>query len=198
MIELIQQDFGEAKGLRVFVDVPPASEPVTVADFTDGGTNYGKIDFATDDTLIGEMITAARIMAENYTGRKFVEQSITAYWTSYSNNMWLPYPPHLSITSVTRKYKSNSVALVADSDYYVLGVYDDKLLQINNVYDKYHLEVKYKAGYPSVSEVPEGIRMAIMKIVLDLYDNRDSYVKGSYTKLPIDAIALLNNYKVLR
>ena len=49
----------------------PASEPLSVADAKD----HLKVTISTDDTLIGDYITAARQYAEGVTRRAFVEQT---------------------------------------------------------------------------------------------------------------------------
>ena len=46
----------------------PASEPVTLAE----AKTHMRIDSTDDDTYITELITAARILAENYTKRSFI------------------------------------------------------------------------------------------------------------------------------
>jgi len=183
---------GRAAGLQIRIDTEPAGEPVTDTELK----NYLKIDFTDDDTLIGEIITAARREAEEYTGRKFITQTLTAYWDTYSSDMILPCPPHQSITSVTEKWQNDSTVFVADTDYYLQGV-DQFRLKMATIDAVKHLEVKFITGYgDDATDIPKEIKIAIMKIASNMYDFREDFIDGSITEIPDSARWLLSSFKV--
>jgi hypothetical protein len=57
----------------------PASEPVSLAD----AKNHLRVDVTDDDVLIGGLITAARVAAENICRRAFVTQSWTLFLDTF-------------------------------------------------------------------------------------------------------------------
>lgn len=59
------------------VTVPVATEPIVLAD----AKSYLRIDFSDDDTLIGNLITRVRGIAERVTGRAMATQTITETFT---------------------------------------------------------------------------------------------------------------------
>lgn len=66
-------------GLRTdfMVTVPPAAEPVTLAE----ARAYTRVDFTNDDTLISALISQCREAAEQATGKGFALQTIQIQYT---------------------------------------------------------------------------------------------------------------------
>ena len=187
------------------ITTAPAVEPVTATEVK----LFSKIDFADDDALLTIQIKSAREMVEQYLNKALITQTITAYWRNYDRRVFLPYGPHQSVTSVTRKRRAESALLVEDTDYYVMG-YDTYSLDLepsgimnprgtskDEALSAWDLEVVYVAGYGSASaDIPQPIKEAILKIVETNYDLRGNVVVGSISsELPNSAKALIHGYR---
>ena len=187
------------------ITTAPAVEPVTVTEVK----LFSKIDFTEDDALLTIMIKSAREAAEQYLNKSLITQTITAYWRNYDSRIHLPYGPHQSVTSVTRKRRSESTLLVADTDYYVMG-FDTFSLDLeptgsinprgvskNEAMSAWDLEVVYVAGYGTAStDIPQPIKEAILKTVETNYDLRGNIITGSISSnLSNEAKSLLSSYR---
>jgi uncharacterized phiE125 gp8 family phage protein len=182
----------------------PSVEPVTAAEVK----LFSKIDFSDDDTLLTIQIKSAREMVEQYLNKALITQTITAYWRNYDNRVYLPYGPHQSVTSVTRKRRAESALLVEDTDYYVMG-YDTYSLDLepsgvmnprgtskNEAMSAWDLEVVYVAGYGAAStDIPQPIKEAILKTVETNYDHRGNISANPVSTLSNEAKALLHGYR---
>ena len=192
-LELRTFDNGSEKGFQHRVKTEPASEPITTAEIK----NYLKVNFTNDDTLLDEMVTAARKQAETYTQRAFISQVIELFWDRFQLEMALPFPPNISIDSVKTKFEDQTDTLVLDTDYFVLGL-DTKKVRIPVVSSRKSLEIEMTAGYgAAASDVPKDIKLAIMKIAGNYYDNRIDWVTGTIIgKFPENSRSLLDQYIV--
>lgn len=196
---LSQRFIGFNRGMRVKIKTEPTVEPVTVADLTDAGNDFLKIEFDEDDTLIGEMITAARRVAEEHVNRKFITQTLTVYWDEFAMELPLPYPPHISVTSVKRLFKDTTTTLTLNTDYFQLGTNtSDFILKDLDLHGGQSLEVEYVVGYgAAATDVPEAIRHAIMRIVAGMYDFRTDFVEGkTISTIPLDSRRLLEPFRI--
>jgi len=190
---LRQTDNGEEKGLRTVITTEPTTEPISTTEFK----AYAKIDYTDDDTIIAEMIKAARKWSEEYIGRKIINTTVTAHWANYERYMSLPFPPHISITYVKTTSQGVATALTLDSDYYFIENYD-YVLEMNSIYNTYGLQVQYVCGYsPTSANVPQSIRYAIMKIVANMYEHRNDFVSASFSEVPFEAKALLQPFRII-
>ena len=63
--------------------------------------DYVRIDTTADDTLIGEMISQARIWCENYISRDIVAKNRTYYLEKTNGVFDLPFGPVASISQLT-------------------------------------------------------------------------------------------------
>jgi uncharacterized phiE125 gp8 family phage protein len=128
-----------------------ATEPVTLAEArlhlrltTDDGT--------TEDTLISAWITAARELAEHYTGRALAAQTLEAAMDAFpaaeDDVIELPMPPVATITSV--KYTDTAgVEQTIDSGDYALSLYGDAR----------RLAPTYGNYWPSTQDIPDAVRI---------------------------------------
>lgn len=135
------------------VTTEPAVEPVTLAEVKASLNITG----SNNDTLLTQLIIDAREYAEDYTGRKFITQTLTSYsdglegglseeWqpgyrvgyevNSYSVNQKIKFDwvPAQSITSVITVDTDNAETTYASTNYY-LDNYDNDLFPFVNVND---------------------------------------------------------------
>lgn len=155
------------------VTTPPAIEPVTL----DEVKSSLRITNAAEDTLLTQYIQDARVFVERKTGRKLIDQTITAYYDGFDydgkgDDWWsghrmgavtevhggqklcLEFAPVASITSLNAVAGDGSETLVDSSEYY-LDNYDDdtrSFLRSENGITKgtrkqNNLKVVYQAGY---------------------------------------------------
>jgi uncharacterized phiE125 gp8 family phage protein len=134
--------------------------------------------FTYDDTLITNMIIAARRKAENYCGISIVFHSWEVLLKNEAGDFELPYGPVQNVTGVTDADEN-----VLDSDSYKFRGLDFKYL-VSPLQD--NITVEYDAGY---EDCPEGIRLAIKQMVAYWYDKRAA---GSIPEL---ALTTLANFK---
>jgi len=184
--------------MTIVLTAPPAIEPVTL----DAAKAHLKVDTSDDDTLITDMIAAARARAELIISRAF----ITQHWT-LSLDTWpddgviaIPFPPLQSVASVTAYAPDDTGAVLDASTYQVDTASAPARLALKpnasppvNLRRINAIEIAYIAGYGDTADaVPELIREAILEIVADLYANR-----GDSDETPLAAMALLAPYRVL-
>lgn len=200
---------------NVTITTQPASEPVTLSD----AKLFMRVDISDDDALITEMIVAARQLCEEYTRRKFINTGITLaldgfplrslekWWDgvqqmaeselySAANYIKLPFPPAVSITSITTYNRANASAVFASASYRLdtAGtVYlNDGYSWPNDLRDYDSVRVVYVAGYGSnAAAVPSMLKHAVKMTVAAMYDDR------SCVAIPEGARRMLDPYRVL-
>jgi hypothetical protein len=134
--------------LKSKVTTAPASEPVSLAELK----LSLRITDTAQDTILTQYITDARDMAERYTGRKFIEQTLTGYtdkmygrsdnWFSghrighvgyemgNHTSIVFDWSPAISITSVETVDSSNTENTYASTNYYLDNYDNDKFPKI--------------------------------------------------------------------
>jgi len=200
--------------LDVVTKTAASVDPVLIADMTDAGQDYSRIDFAADDTLITSLISSATQWAEKFTGRAFITQTKIAFFEDYSSMVRLPYAPIDTSTAiiVNRKFLDQTTLLTLNNDYYLIGITSqpsDIKLSLTGVGDVsagkyppetfgngYNLEIEYVCGYGAAgSDVPDPILEAIMKITATSYETRNDHSKEETFEVPQDAKNLLWPYR---
>lgn len=147
------------------------SEPVTLNEMK----SYLKVDFATDDTLITQMIKSARELCEEFTGRSFVESEILWIVEAESGDVIrMPYP---------------DIYEVFDAD----GV---SFRGVSIVRAIFQYSGTFEIEYTTAGNCPEGVKLAIMKAVAESYENRENTSDGSLVRLPENTYNLLMRYTI--
>lgn len=201
----------------VRVTTAPSLEPVTLAEVK----SWAKVDSTDDDALLQELLTAARISAEEYTRRSFISQTLrltldlsgsgldsalgegvyelphTELYGGLPRVIELPKPPAVSITSVTTYNTSGTSAAYASTNYY-LNTHGNRLALYDTAVWPSPLralgacEVVYVAGYGNAAaDVPAPIRTAIKMHTAKMYDER------LLCDLPDGCRMLLGQYRVM-
>lgn len=167
---------GDAQRTAYKVTTAPASEPISTAD----AKTYLNVSTSLHDTLIANLVSAARIHYENYTGTAVITQSITQTWdlTPYGEFELAVSP----VTSVVLSYKDTAGSYqVWSSSNYELDTISPlaRIVKISTASwpTTGDFIAKWKAvfvaGYADAASVPEDIIDSILLLVGFLYENRE-------------------------
>jgi uncharacterized phiE125 gp8 family phage protein len=163
-----------------------STEPVTTAY----AKSHLRVDITDDDTLIGNLVTAAREWCEQYCNRSFVQHSYRADLPYFCEPITLPWGPVQSITHI--KYydtSSPSTLQTLSSNVYALSydtIYRNAGESWESVYPRADtVQITYVTGWKDTAS-PQGVgpslsgavKSAILMIVGDLYENREAQIVG--------------------
>ncbi len=156
------------------------TEPVTLQQCKDWmklGTG------ATEDALITQLITTARLMCEQYLNISLISRTVTAVLNNSCGGIYFPYGPVNTITSIT-DFDGN--VLMVDGDYKISGTMFKQLLTPK----ENRLTCIYTAGYTTL---PVEFKNAILQQVFYMYNNRGEFShddrQGMTTQLSISPMA---------
>jgi hypothetical protein len=202
----------------------PASEPVTLAEVK----LYLRIDGSDDDTMLNNFITVARQIAEEYTNRKFINQTWDLWmdrfpsqvnfdalapdtvtqgklseYISVQNYIEIPYYPLSSVTYL-KTYDDDGTDYTMTSTDYIVDTYTEPS----------RISLKNSTVWPSTFLRPvNGIQIRfvagygtlasavpypIKQAIMELVGKFYSSRGCDETKLPSVAMALLGPYRVVR
>lgn len=202
------------------VITPPSGSTRIIS--VDEMKDYLRVDTADDDTLIGELIDTATEMARDYTRRAILEETLELTMDGFSdygidetrlgrgihnlsksaalgygNEFNLPFPPIVSITSITTFNTANESAVYSADNYELDETGGRVYLNQSqtwpvNLRDREAVKVRYIAGYgSSATGIPLAIKQAIRQHTAHMYECRQSCA------IPKDCKALLSPYKLL-
>ena len=165
---------------QIKINSTTGTEIISTADVK----SYARIDTTADDTLIGQMITQARIVLENYISRDIVAKNRTYYRSFIDDRFEVPFAPVTTITSIT--VEDTTAA------HTVHGL-DKSIIELSESPAK-DMEMVYITTGLSDSAIKE----ALLQFVSTLYENRVDFVEGkTMQKIPTSSKELLSSYKAL-
>ena len=210
---------GSIKNVRrslTLVTAPPA-EPVTTAE----AKSHLRVDDSDSDTLIGTLVTAARQhidARDGILGRALVEQTWDMKLDEFpapGSGIMVPMPPLISVSSITYTDTNGDSQTLAASEYQVVGAGGYGRGEIVEAHSKSWpstrdvpeaVTVRFTCGYESSASpkdydaaVPQVIKQAMLLMVADMYENRETGVIGvSTSKIETSATVdrLLAPYRV--
>lgn len=163
--------------MGIKVTTAPTVEPVTATE----AKAYARVTITADDTLIDEIIKAARLYCEKWLRRKFITQTLTLKLDGFPSwEIELPYPPLIAISSVGYTDTNGASQTVAAADYDVDTYSEPGRLTpgYGEVWPTTRDEIDavtivYTAGYgAAATSVPEDIKIAIKLLVNQHYEQR--------------------------
>lgn len=186
------------------VTVPPADEPVTLAE----AKKHFRVLDNREDTLIRSLITTAREMAEVITARALFTQTqvLTLDAFPYAGKaIVLPRSPLQSVSSITY-FDCDGVNQTWDNADYI----EDEISQparITPTYGKTYpstqtrinaVTITYTAGYTDVAFIPYPIKQAILMMAKHWFNNREDTIMGiSIADVPKNSEYLLYPYRLM-
>ena len=171
-----------------------------------------KVTATADDTLIDMLIKGMREYAENLTGRTFVQRTLQLILTGYQYleidgtrriGIELPYPPLISVESVTYIDTDGATQTLATTEYNVhtwrepgIVIEDWDVTWPSYRREPDAIRVNYTAGYaPSGSptdetayqlDLPANLKLWMQARIATLYDNREQVVANNAIQIPRD------------
>ena len=183
-----------------------AEEPITPTEAK--ASPSLRVAVATDDTDIAEMITTARMQAEDYSGHAFVTQTWELVLDGFpTGGIKVPVPPLQSVTSI--KYiDGNGDQQTLDALLYavdddstpglIVPAYGESWPSARDEINA--VRVRFVAGFGAAADVPADIKTCIKMIVGVTYDNSQG-ILGGQAMTPLDTIVekilaqYLKNYR---
>lgn len=158
------------------VEADPTTEPLTLQQFKD----WAKITSTDEDTIIGDLITAARQNIETYCGISITEKTIIIHSKNIDAGYELPYGP---VKSITGAFDEEDEAI---TDYEFEGIDYSRFTTAHSF-----INLEYVTGYTTV---PKDLILAIKKQALwDLEHRGDEATNDK--NLCDEARKIANQYK---
>lgn len=169
----------------------PAVEPVSLTE----AKAHCRVDIADDDTLIGNLIKAARLYVESVCRprRALISQSWKLFLDAWpaGDMLELAVAPLVSVTSLIYTDQNGVATTWSATNYQVDALSEPGRLRLKSgeswpsvtLRELNGLEITFAAGYGAASTaVPEGFRQAILLLVGNWYENRETQVMAGVPK----------------
>jgi len=184
----------------------PTIEPVSLVE----AKLHLRVTTDTDNTLISDLITAARQYCEAITNRALASATFELILDDFTDKIVLPMPPVESNTVSIKYTDSDSIETTLATTEYILYTSEPAILIPDygidwpsfTPYPTGAVKIRYTAGYRAAStdenlHIPEAIKQAILLVIGHFYENRQEYIVGqTIAKIPLAAESLLYPYHV--
>lgn len=145
----------------------PVSEPVSLAE----AKLYLRVDGSAEDTLIADLIVAARLSAEDYLRSSLITQSWKLAHDDYiQERIALAMGPVSSISSITMVARDGTTQVVSANAYYLNAAGDG--VMVDNVVFGNRVDIVYVTGYGDSTKVPTPIKLGMLAHIAAMYDAR--------------------------
>lgn len=183
----------------------PATEPITTSE----AKSHMRIDSTDDDTYIGALITAVRIVTENLTGRSLITTTWDYFMSDFpcGDEILLRRPKLQSVTSLKYKDTDGTEITWAASNYIIDIASDPGKIVLaygitwptETLYPSNPITIRYVSGYGLAVSVPQPLKNAMFFLIAHLYENREPINIGNITnKIPMTYDFLISPYVVQR
>lgn len=150
----------------------PAAEPLALEETK----LYLRVDAADEDSLIGDLITAARMDAEQWLRRSLMTQTWKlAFDGGIPDRIALPMGP-VNTAEVTLVQQDGTPQALAAERFWLSAARDTLVLAEAQM--AFRVEITYGAGYGAAADVPRPIRQGMLAHVAYLYENRGDITAG--------------------
>lgn len=164
----------------------PASEPVSLAE----AKLYLRMDSTSEDSLISDLIVAARMSAEIYLKSSLISQSWKLVYNDYLDaEVSLLMPPVVGVSSVAVVNRDGTSETIAPANYYLNAA--KNILLFDNYVSGFSIEITYNTGYGNAAQVPQPIKYGILAHIAAMYDERGN------SAMPGQSVALYSPFRVV-
>lgn len=169
-------------------------EPLELVSI-DEARDHSRIDDWDDDDDVQGKLDAAHSAVQQWLNRKLQPTNMVGVTTDISQEIFLPYPPINSVTSVhVEDSEGNEVEVSTD-----LYKFDDVIGSIRLHKDlgtSTRLKVQYNCGYPD-GECPRAVIHGIKMTFGTFYEMREDAVIGTQlNEVPVTARNIIKSFRV--
>lgn len=175
--------------MQILRDVTTTVAPTATIVTLQAAKDYLRVDYSEDDTLIQSLIDTARIRLEQYASVAMSARTlkVVAYVDEFIE---LPYAP-INTISLVEYWDGAAWVAMTLGDYRVLGDTYKKVYFTSPIMSEFRFT--YTCGYATT---PESMKTALLKMVGDLYEYRESSVESSKPSANLTtAYELMKPYK---
>lgn len=163
----------------------PAAEPITLAE----AKLHLRVDHADEDAYITGLITSARLMCEQRTGKTLISSGWTAYGDEFTDTLELPNPTVTSVASISYVDVNGTTQTLDASTYRVDMISDPARIKPVTEWpetdDRMNaVTVVYTAGYANANAVPAPLKQWMLLAIGDMYENRTASDRPMGTAAP--------------
>lgn len=192
--------------MGIEVSVAPTAEPVTLAE----AKAHMVVTSGDDDAYIYALITAAREMAETYTGRAIPTQTLRLTLDCFpAGAIYLPRAPVQSLTSIAYTDEDGNGQTFSNTQTDFSGTVLHRVEPaVDYSWPSTQSEkigavvVTYVAGYGTATDspnpIPLAIRQAILVKVAELYEHREESIVAATSAATNTFKSLLAPYRLLK
>lgn len=186
---------------------PAITEPITLTE----AKAHCQVDsdFLDDDTYLTRLITVARQHVEHHTRKLMAQANVEMYFNDLPLEVEFPWYPVESLVSISYKDVNGDMQSIGTTGNgnVILNKYrlPGKLVLLNNPktyysvnsYSVENVTITFKAGYGSAAwPLPEPLKQAMLVVIRDLYDNRESRDSKKGYDMPFAAQNLINDNSI--
>ena len=188
--------------LNLITSIDPLVEPVTLTQ----AKEWMRVDGTDQDDVITDLITDARVWAEEYTRRAFIDRNLDATFDRLppvGADLYLPFPVVSILLSVSYDDTANLPnTIVIDTDVEVEPLFGlvRVLPDFSWPQDVRKTVWKYTAGYGSDADaVPGAVKRAILLAVAQMFELRIDQPVGAQVSKPQNKSSegLLNAFRMM-
>jgi uncharacterized phiE125 gp8 family phage protein len=181
--------------------VPPAAEPVTLAE----AKLYLRTASPDEDDLILALIRAARHLVEAAGNRLLVSQTWRLLCDAWppGGMLRLPLGPVMAVAAARVRATQGPAMVVDEGALRLEPGSDPPLLRLAGPlpapqWPHAGIEIDLVAGYGAPADVPEPLRQAVLMLVARWFENRGDAASHGDARLPADVLALLAPFRRAR
>ena len=184
--------------MSIIVVTPPATEPVSVAE----AKVFLRVDHDAEDSLIVDLIRAAREGVEAHTGCAIIQRRLRERRRSRDIDargaLRLQFGPVAVVHAVTSTPDGGSPTTLASADYALDGIDHPGSIVLRSGAAAGAIEVEYTCGFGvAPGDAPDGLKQGVLEVVRSLFAAR-AEPASSHTPLGPRALAMIAPFRRMR
>ena len=195
------------QGIRTVLVSAPAAEPVTLVDLK----AHLRVDLVDEEALITAQGTAARLLIEDVTGQRMIDQTWKLVLDRFPAARWIRIPlgPTTAVNSVKSTDRLGFVSTQNAAEYIVDLVSEKARIVLKEDFDwpdpdedlqeANAVEIEFVVGFGvAASDVDERLKLAVKMLTAHWFENREAVVLSSmsFEELPMAVQSLIGEFRL--
>lgn len=163
----------------------PQMRAVEIEDFNE----YARISYTDENLLIDTILNASISVVECITNRKLIDQNWQLNLDHFEQEIVLPFSPVSAVNEITYYDTANTLMTLPAEEYDVnLASLKAKVRQAYQytwpcTYPRYNaVTIDYNVGYADANSVDGDLKVAVLALALQMYEQRQTDIKLSFAK----------------